>query len=83
MSEIFMVGLDLAKNVFQVHGADGGGRAVLRKNLRRAQVLEFFQPAASLRCRDGSLRRRSFPGTRDRQAGPRRAAHPARLRHSG
>jgi transposase len=42
MSEIITVGLDLAKNVFQVHGADGAGRAVLRKKLRRAQVLEFF-----------------------------------------
>ncbi len=42
MSEIITVGLDLAKNVFQVHGADGAGHAVLRKNLRRAQVLEFF-----------------------------------------
>lgn len=34
MSEIITVGLDLAKNVFQVHGADGAGRAVLRKKLR-------------------------------------------------
>ena len=42
MSEIITVGIDLAKNVFQVHGADGTGRAVLRKKLRRAQVLEFF-----------------------------------------
>ena len=42
MSDIITVGLDLAKNVFQVHGADSGGRAVLRKKLRRAQVLEFF-----------------------------------------
>lgn len=42
MSEIITVGLDLAKNVFQVHGAEGTGRAVLRKKLRRAQVLEFF-----------------------------------------
>ena len=41
MSEIITVGLDLAKNVFQVHGADGTGRAVLRKKLPRAQVLEF------------------------------------------
>ncbi len=39
MSEITAVGLDPAKNVFQVHGA---GRAVLRKKLRRAQVPEFF-----------------------------------------
>ncbi len=42
MSEILTVGLDLAKNVFQVHGADGAGHAVLRKKLRRAQVLDFF-----------------------------------------
>ena len=42
MSEITTVGLDLAKNVFQVHGADTRGRAMLRKKLRRAQVLDFF-----------------------------------------
>ena len=42
MSEIITVGLDLAKTVFQVHGADATGRAVLRKKLPRAQVLEFF-----------------------------------------
>ncbi len=47
MSEIITVGLDLAKNVFQVHGADGAGRAVLRKKLRRAQVLEFFSQLPS------------------------------------
>ncbi len=42
ISEIITVGLDLAKNVFQVHGSDGSGRAVLRKKLRRDQVLDFF-----------------------------------------
>jgi transposase len=42
MAEITTVGLDLAKNVFQVHGADGSGRAVLRKRLRRDQVRAFF-----------------------------------------
>ncbi|GLO68681.1 hypothetical protein MACH17_01980 [Phaeobacter inhibens] len=42
MSEIITVGLDLAKNVFQVHGADRAGRAILRKKLRRGQVLKFF-----------------------------------------
>ncbi len=47
MSDIITVGLDLAKNVFQVHGADGAGRAVLRKKLRRGQVLEFFSQLPS------------------------------------
>ena len=42
MSEITTVGLDLAKNVFQVHGVDAEGSTVLRKQLRRAQVLAFF-----------------------------------------
>ena len=42
MSDIITVGLDLAKNVFQVHGADASGVGVLRKKLRRGQVLAFF-----------------------------------------
>ncbi|HEV2287747.1 MAG TPA: IS110 family transposase [Candidatus Acidoferrales bacterium] len=40
--KIATIGLDVAKNVFQVHGADAEGRAVLRKRLRRNQVTEFF-----------------------------------------
>ena len=36
------IGLDLAKNVFPVHGVDDAGRTVLRKKLRRAEVLSFF-----------------------------------------
>lgn len=47
MSETIIVGLDLAKNVFQVRGADGDGRAILRKKLRREQVLEFFDKLPS------------------------------------
>ena len=67
MSDIITGGLDLAKNVFQVHGADGAGRAILRKKLRRAQVLEFFSrlpscDVAVLRCCGGSVWRRSFRG---------------------
>ena len=42
MSEIITVGLDLAKNVFQAHGADASGRAILHKKLRRHQALAFF-----------------------------------------
>lgn len=36
------IGLDLAKRVLQVHGVDAAGRVVVRKALRRAQVLPFF-----------------------------------------
>jgi len=42
MSEITTVGLDLAKHVFQVHGIDAEGTTVLRRRLRRNQVLAFF-----------------------------------------
>ena len=36
------IGLDLAKNVFQVHAVDEAGSLVMRKRLRRGQVLAFF-----------------------------------------
>src|SRR5882757_2297128 len=37
-----MIGLDLAKNVFQVHGVDAAGAVTVRKALRRSQVERFF-----------------------------------------
>lgn len=40
--EINIIGLDLAKNIFQAHGADASGAVVFRKQLRRNKVLEFF-----------------------------------------
>src|SRR5579864_6566404 len=40
--KITTIGIDLAKNVFQVHGIDERGKAVLRKQLRRRQVAVFF-----------------------------------------
>jgi transposase len=36
------IGLDIAKQFFQVHGVDASGRVVLRKKLRRSQVAAFF-----------------------------------------
>jgi transposase len=39
---IKVIGLDIAKNVFQVHGIDEAGRPVLRRKLRRADVLRLF-----------------------------------------
>jgi transposase len=40
--EISTIGLDLAKSIFQVHGINGAGEVVVRKALRRSQVLPFF-----------------------------------------
>lgn len=42
MGEISMIGLDLAKNVFQVHGIDASGTVMVRRQLRRGQVEKFF-----------------------------------------
>lgn len=42
MEQVSIIGLDLAKNVFQVHGVTAAGRPVIRRQLRRRQVLDFF-----------------------------------------
>ena len=39
---ISTVGLDLAKNVFQVNAVDGTGKVIVRQSLRRRQVMPFF-----------------------------------------
>ena len=41
--QITTVGLDIAKNVFQVHGIDAAEKVVVRKQLRRGQVMKFFE----------------------------------------
>ena len=42
MNDITTIGLDTAKSVFQVHGVDAHGEVVLRRKLKRRQVLAFF-----------------------------------------
>ena len=42
MNKITLIGLDLAKSVFQVHGVDAEGNTVLKKRLTRTQMAEFF-----------------------------------------
>ena len=42
MNEVSIIGLDLAKNVFQVHGAAANGEVVFRKKLTREKVLSFL-----------------------------------------
>jgi len=42
MNKISVVGLDLAKNVFQIHGVDTDGEVVVRKQLKRSQLRKFF-----------------------------------------
>jgi transposase len=47
MKEITTIGLDLAKQIFQVHGADVDGAPVVNRRLRRAEVLKFFEKQPS------------------------------------
>lgn len=43
MNEAITIGIDLAKNVFQVHGVAPDGTVVIRRQLRRGQMLSFFE----------------------------------------
>ena len=45
--QITTIGIDLAKNVFQVHGVDAQGKVVLKKQLKRDQMAAFFANLAS------------------------------------
>src|ERR1700674_5110809 len=41
--QVTTIGLDIAKNVFQVHGIDANEKVVVRRQLRRSQVIAFFK----------------------------------------
>jgi transposase len=41
--QITTIGLDIAKNVFQVRGIDGNETVVVRKQLRRGKLIAFFE----------------------------------------
>jgi hypothetical protein len=41
MQTITTIGLDIAKSVFQVHGVDAGGQVVIRRQLKRRQIVAF------------------------------------------
>jgi transposase len=43
MSEVITIGVDLAKNVFQVRCVDAEGSVVFRRQLRRSRMLPFFE----------------------------------------
>jgi transposase len=51
MNEVTTIGLDLAKNVFKVHGVDASGRAVVRRQLTEVNGRDLF----SMRTRKASV----------------------------
>src|SRR5215468_1166630 len=48
VEQVSTIGLDIAKHVFQVHGADGAGHVLFRKRITRAKLLSFL--AVQTRC---------------------------------
>jgi transposase len=44
--QVTTIGLDLAKHVFQIHGIDAAEKVVVRRQLRRSQVMAFFEALA-------------------------------------
>ncbi len=55
MFEVSTVGVDLAKNVIQVHGVDAVGKTMVRRQLRRSQFLAFFEGRPRCSDRHGSV----------------------------
>ena len=72
--QITTVGLDLAKNVFQVHGVDEHGKAVLRKQLRRDQVAAFFANLPACLVGMEACAQRAPLGAQAAGIGPHRAS---------
>jgi transposase len=60
--KITTIGIDLAKNVFQLHGVDERGKVVLRKQLRRDQMAIFFAKLQPVPSWHGGLRQRPSLG---------------------
>ncbi len=67
MKTISMMGIDLAKHVFQLHGSAADGTVLFRRKLRREKLLGF---AAGVRGGDGGVCERPLLGPKDRAAQP-------------
>ncbi len=70
LSSVTTVGLDLAKQVFQVHAIDASGRVIVAKAIRRKEAAGVLRLAAALPRRAGGLRVGASLGARADQAWP-------------
>ena len=82
MGEVSTSGLDLAKLVFQAHGADQSGAVIFRKKLRRDQVLAFFAAQPTCLVAMEASRRIALLGARNSRARARDEADPSSLRQA-
>ena len=79
MTEITRVGLDLAKNVFEVHAVNAQEQVVVRRSLRRSQVLTWFAKQPALPDRHRGMWHGEPLGTRIDHARSHRPPDPTRL----
>jgi transposase len=79
MGQLTTIGVDLAKSVFQVHGVSADGTAVLRRQLRRGQVLAFFASLEPCLIGIEACSGAQSLGAETRRPGPRGAADAGRL----
>ena len=56
MEQISRIGMDTSKHIFQLHGVNAAEEPVLRKKLRRKEMVAFFEKLAADGDRDRSLR---------------------------
>jgi transposase len=78
--QVTTVGIDLAKNVFQLHGCDATGKAVLRKQLARRRLLGFVANLPPCLVAMEACASAHYRGARDREAWSRGAAHRSQVR---
>ena len=62
MEEVSIIGIDLAKRSFQVHGARADGSVAYRRKLSRGKLLSFLASPAALHGCDGGVRQRPLLG---------------------
>ena len=82
MKEVSIIGIDLAKRSFQVHGARAEGSVAYRKRLSWGTLLSFSRLTAGLHGGDGGVRQRPLLGPGDRGARSRSAAGSPDLREA-
>ena len=70
MDEVSIIGIDLAKRSFQLHGAGAAGSVVFRRKVSREKLLARSRLARALRGGDGGVRERALLGPGDHEAGP-------------
>jgi hypothetical protein len=63
MEDVTLVGIDLGKHTFHLHGQDKNRKGLFRKKLNRKQTIELFATFPCLHRGDGGLRRRTSHGS--------------------